>query len=484
MAAMSEPQQLSADDLAKLDSEYRPFPRFADWPREAPYQARWNAARERLTTLGGEVSQADLDRAREVTIRAASFDTGAIERLYSTSRGLTLTVAEQSTAWEQTVRDESGEDALALFQAQRNAFDLVLDLVTNHYPKVTQAWIRSLHRELTSAQDTYIVQTPAGPQRQNLPRGEYKTHANHVLTEEGTTHSYAPVEQTHSEMTRLMEELESDVFLQADPVLQASYAHYALVVVHPFADGNGRVARALASVYTYRAASIPLLILADMVDRYLRALGEADRGDPSNYVALVSQATHSAMEMVSESLLASKAPQPDEVLKKFKELQIAQSDLTHGQLDEIGTEVAERFTAILVDRIDALSIPNGMSATAELGRIPSRRQQDQPSGFRSIEASDGACNVDLVVRTGPPTQVEVEHRFKVFVSDRTDPLATVKIWGGNEPADSLTLSFDDVRSGLAMAAEQRLTAYAERFLGTVLNQALSEAKARLDDAPY
>lgn len=482
---MPDPKQLSTDDLARLDSEYEPFPSFRDWPQEAPHRARWAGAKERLAALGDEVSQDDLDRAREVTIRAASFDTGAIERLYPTSHGLTLTVAEQATAWEQTVRDSSGEDALALFQAQRKAFDLVLDLVTNHYPQITQAWMRSLHEELTSAQETYIVHTPAGPQRQPLPHGEYKKYPNHVLTEDGTTHAYAPVEQTRSEMTRLMEELEGDDFLQADPVLQASYAHYALVVVHPFADGNGRVARALASVYTYRAASIPLLILADTVDRYLRSLAEADHGDPSNYVALVSQATYSAMEMVSESLQAAKAPQPDEVLRKFKELQIAQSILTSKQLDEIGTEVADRFAGMLSDRVDALEIPDGMSTAVELSYVPrSQPQRDQPAGFRSIAEPNGGCNVDLVIRTGPPTQIEVNHRFKIFVSANTDPLATVKIWGGNGLAESLTFSLDDVRSGLAIAAEQRLGAYAERYVGIVLNEALAEAKARLDDASY
>jgi Fic family protein len=56
-------------------------------------------------------------------------------------------------------------------------------------------------------------------------------------------------------------------------------AHYAFVAIHPFADGNGRVARALASVFTYRAYSVPVLILAESRNDYLTNLEAADRSN-------------------------------------------------------------------------------------------------------------------------------------------------------------------------------------------------------------
>jgi len=86
--------------------------------------------------------------------------------------------------------------------------------------------------------------TTVGPQEQALPKGQYKIMPNHVRTRKGADHSYAPVDVTPAEMARLVAELRSDAFLTAHPVLQAAYAHYGLVAIHPFADGNGRVARA------------------------------------------------------------------------------------------------------------------------------------------------------------------------------------------------------------------------------------------------
>ncbi|MBI3648097.1 MAG: Fic family protein [Actinobacteria bacterium] len=165
-------------------------------------------------------------------------------------RGFTYTIAAEEAAWEATL-DEKGPDARALIEAQLGAYELVLDVATTA-SDLTEAWIRRLHEELCRPQDTYEARTPQGPSRITLPKGEYKKYPNHVLQPDGTEHAYAPVNDTASEMTRLVQELRSPAFTAAHPVLQAAYAHYFLVAVHPFADGNGRVARAMASVYTYR----------------------------------------------------------------------------------------------------------------------------------------------------------------------------------------------------------------------------------------
>ena len=80
-------------------------------------------------------------------------------------------------------------------------------------------------------------------------------------------------------MQRLIAELRTPDFEQAHPILQAAYAHYALVVVHPFADLNGRAARALASTFLLQTQHIPLVVFANQRNEYLDALSAADRGD-------------------------------------------------------------------------------------------------------------------------------------------------------------------------------------------------------------
>jgi Fic family protein len=122
---------------------------------------------------------------------------------------------------------------------------------------ITEAWLRALQAEVCGAQATYETLTDAGKQQQRLPHGEYKTSPNNVTQQDGTIHWYASVHDVPAEMHRLVTEMGSNAFQDAHAAVQAAFAHHALTAVHPFADGNGRTARALASVFLYRSAGVP-----------------------------------------------------------------------------------------------------------------------------------------------------------------------------------------------------------------------------------
>lgn len=66
----------------------------------------------------------------------------------------------------------------------------------------------------------------------------------------------------------------------SDPILTATVVHAWLVHIHPFADGNGRLARVLANLELSRHGYPPLLVRAES-DRgeYLQALALSDEGD-------------------------------------------------------------------------------------------------------------------------------------------------------------------------------------------------------------
>ena len=269
-------------NIHALDAAYRPFPTFKEWAsRTIVDTVRWERYTSKLKSREG-LAPAVLERARQIAKRAAALDTGAIEGLYEVDRGFTYTVAFETSAWETAIA-QKGENVRSLFEAQLHAYDFVLDLATKAEP-ISEAAIRKLHEEVCRAQSTYRVMTAIGPQEQSLPKGQYKALPNHVRTRKGTDHSYAPVDVTPQEMARLVAELRSDAFLGAHSALQAAYAHYGLVVIHPFVDGNGRVARALASTFTYRAISMPIVILSEHKNVYLDALESADGGDFQAFV--------------------------------------------------------------------------------------------------------------------------------------------------------------------------------------------------------
>lgn len=60
-----------------------------------------------------------------------------------------------------------------------------------------------------------------------------------------------PAERLETEMTRLLNWLERDT--ETPPLLKAGLAHLWFVTVHPFEDGNGRIARAIGDMWLARA---------------------------------------------------------------------------------------------------------------------------------------------------------------------------------------------------------------------------------------
>lgn len=463
---------LSAAELAEIDARYEPFPSFSDWPNEVPNTDLWDDSREAFQAAADDATDADLRRALEIAQRAAAFDTGAIEGLYPTSRGLTFTVAEQAAFWEQEV-DAQSADARALFEAQLHAFELVLDHVTDRFPTMTQVWLRRLHEEITAPQEMYPVRTPVGVQMQPLPRGRYKEHPNHVRTADGKIHAYAPVESTPSEMQRLTIELETPVFRDAHPILQASYAHYALVAVHPFADGNGRVARAAASVYTYRAASIPLLVLNDLRDEYFAALATADAGNAVPFVGFIMRVACDALALVSDSLRTARAPQPDSVLNRFEGLLRGKH---HDGLDRAAIAFVDWLSEAARRQVAALEIPEGIEIDVETFED----SLDPPPNFRSILAP-GLKGVRLNFKSLPPAEEQVLRRIDVFVSARPDSTVGLLARAVEPPNESMTLNRSDLQP-LSNIAQLRVENFLQRLMGEGLENLRKRASRRLRGA--
>lgn len=475
MARIREP--LTAGEIAAIDAAYQPFPAFSDWPAVPAHPDAWQRRQQELEQVATTSSPKQLERARETAVRAAAFDTGAIEGLYETSRGLTRTIAEQAAAWEQKLQEEAPK-AAPFFEAQLKTYELVLDVATRSIP-VNEAWVRRLHEELTEPQETYTVHTPVGPQEQPLPRGEYKRYPNHVELTDGSMHSYAPVHSTSPEMARLVSELNSEAFAMAHPTLQASYAHYALVAVHPFADGNGRVARALASTYFYRAASVPLLILADQRDDYFARLRSADLGDPLPFVNFIADAGRAAMGMIVESLREAASPRAEDALVEFRQLLTAQGGLTHTELDQIAGRVSQELLAIVNQEVGALNLVSGLNVQPAYGNgeaIPA------PEGFRHI-ISGGARYVEIQLQSAPPAAAVRRPQIAVFVSIARDEAETFLLQPAGEHA-RLTLGLREAHPALALSAQQRMSSLIRRILGSELQVLHREAAVQLRQGGY
>ena len=101
-------------------------------------------------------------------------------------------------------------------------------------------------------------------------------------------HEYCPPEQTRSEMDRLLEmhDAHRDRDLPAD--LEAAWLHHRFVRIHPFQDGNGRMARLLMAYVFARRRECPPVISLERRRHYILSLEEADRGNLRPFIEFLA----------------------------------------------------------------------------------------------------------------------------------------------------------------------------------------------------
>src|SRR5947209_20053764 len=87
---------------------------------------------------------------------------------------------------------------------------------------------------------------------------------------------------------------------QVPPEVSSAWLHHRFTQIHPFSDGNGRVARALASLVFIRSGWFPVVIKRDDRPRYIEDLEKADAGDLLQLVALFVESKRTALIHVSD----------------------------------------------------------------------------------------------------------------------------------------------------------------------------------------
>jgi Fic family protein len=81
------------------------------------------------------------------------------------------------------------------------------------------------------------------------------------------------------------------------PVEQAALAHFRLVHIHPFVDGNGRAARLLMNLILIREVYPPAVIRHERRPEYYDALDRAHEGDTDPFVALVAEEAERSLDI-------------------------------------------------------------------------------------------------------------------------------------------------------------------------------------------
>lgn len=249
----------------EADPLYRPLGGLEAWAAVQVDTEAWTAAANRLRALTEEAADRAGMVARGARL-AAAYRSAALDGLFRADPAVTLALLRGEASLADVAEPERAH-------VRANHAALALAATSD----VTEEAIRRIHEVACRPQLTHRVRVDDRVQDHVMAPGDYKHHPNHVPLPKGGWRPTVPVAQIGPEMARLVGTATSRAFTALHPAVRAAWLHHAVLHVQPFADGNGRVTRALAGGCLLRETSLPLV---DPV--------EAE--DPAAAVALVERA--------------------------------------------------------------------------------------------------------------------------------------------------------------------------------------------------
>jgi Fic family protein len=197
-----------------------------------------------------------------------TYNSNAIEGNTLTLSETKLVVNEGITIGGKTLREH--------LEATNNAqgYDLIVRLAREQAP-INHVTVQQIHEVVTRG----ILESA----------GRYRTHNVRIT---GAVRS--PPDGKH--IVREMDELTADSKEQDRSVIDmTAYLHHRFAAIHPFIDGNGRVARLLGNLYLIRHGYPPIVLDKKNRQQYYQALREADNGDLSVFTTFIARAVNESL---------------------------------------------------------------------------------------------------------------------------------------------------------------------------------------------
>lgn len=342
----------------------------------------WREQRDRLERTG------QLARFNEELGREFAIETGILEHLYTLDRGVTRLLIERGIDAElipYDATDREPELVAAMIQDQHEAAKALFDFVGQQRPLST-SFIKELHALLTRNQTSTTAMDGQGRLVEvPLRKGEWKQRPNNPQRRNGTIHEYAPPEHVASEMDRLVEWHLRHQEEGRPPEVEAAWLHHRFTQIHPFQDGNGRVARCLASLVLIRAEWFYLAIGRDQRTRYIESLEEADRGDLQPLVDLMArqqrQAFVRALSLAREVEKRARVTEIIEAAKRDLDERKAARREGWDQLEETAGRILKSATERFEEVHDELA--STLGSTTSPVRFEFFVDSEEPHGERS-----------------------------------------------------------------------------------------------------
>ena len=280
--------------------------------------------------------------------RKQAIETGIVEGLYTLSRGATETFVMQGFAEDYLQHGDtnvSNEQLMGHLHDQYEALDWVFDFIKSNRP-LSVAFIKELHSLVTRHQETATGFLNGQKVPIPLIHGAFKRWANNPRDKDGALVIYCPPEQVDSEMDAFISVYANEM-KDAHVLIRAAWTHFTFVQIHPFQDGNGRIARLLTSLVLIQGGLFPFALERSQRPQYIDALEEADEGkyQPLVDILMDDQLNSMGPEVVAQAL-SERMQRSTAIYEFFYETVAQKAEIVLQQLKSIADIKTERYISV------------------------------------------------------------------------------------------------------------------------------------------
>lgn len=158
-------------------------------------------------------------------------------------------------------------------KAHNVGLEIIKQVAADAKRPLSEAFIRELNKTILVESHWKNAKTVVGESKP----GEYKSRSNSVITATGEIFAYATPEETPAFMRDLVLWYnDAEATGELSSIELAALLHYRFIRIHPFDDGNGRIARLLVN-YVLLRHHCPMVIIKSIdKENYLRVLHQCD----------------------------------------------------------------------------------------------------------------------------------------------------------------------------------------------------------------
>lgn len=179
----------------------------------------------------------------------------------------------------------------------KDAITFLEKIVQEKNFKISEKFIREIQQILFNGIHQIKIGAPGREQTIPITGGSYKDQDNHVLRQDGTIHYYTPAVAVSAEMKKLINWCQQN-WNKVHALELAAQTHYELVKIHPFTDGNGRVARLIMNLILMCKGFPPAIIKNNEKLTYYDSLEKADKGNLKPFIKIVLTEVEKTIDLI------------------------------------------------------------------------------------------------------------------------------------------------------------------------------------------